>query len=79
MIFVSFLGAGVRQGAVSRRVVWADVPLYRSVIQKVFPCSATLAETALILEPPGSQKNRNESTFAKAALLQNRLFVSSQE
>ena len=35
---------GLQDRVVSRRVVLADVPLYRNFLQKVFPCSASLAE-----------------------------------
>ena len=34
---------GVCESVVSKRVVLADVPLYRNIIQKGFPCSATVA------------------------------------
>ena len=49
----------------------ADVPLYRNFLQKGFRCNATLREENYDFDIPGP-KNRNEGTFAKTALLQDR-------
>ena len=67
-MFCAFLG--VRNRVVSKRVVLADVPLYRNVLPRVFPGSATLAEESyynylIFLDPT----NRNEGISAKTALL----------
>ena len=40
----SNMSSGVRKRVVSKRVVLADVPLYRNFLQKVFPCSTALVE-----------------------------------
>ena len=65
-----------RQGRF-QRVVLADVPLYRNLILKhVFSCSATLAEV-YDFRYSGTPKPER-GTFAKAALLQDRPFVSSR-
>ena len=43
-LFCSWLFRGPCVSGFRRRVVMADVPLYRNVLQRVFPCNATLAE-----------------------------------
>ena len=44
---------GFGKVVVSKSVVLADVPLYQHFLKKTLPCSATLAEGAMIFEMPG--------------------------
>ena len=69
--------SGVRKRVVSKRVVLADAPLYQNVLQKVFPCSATLAEESYDFDIPGTPKPER-GRIRQTALLQNRHSVSPQ-
>ena len=52
---------------VSKRVVLADVPLYRNFLQKVFPAMLPGQKKAMIFDNPGPHKP-DEGTFARTAL-----------
>ena len=63
--------SGLRKRVVSKRVVLAEVPLYRHFLQKIFPYGATLDERKkkpVNFDVPGPQHGV-EGTFAKTALL----------
>ena len=46
----------VLERLVSKRVVLADVPLYRHFLQESYPCSATWQKEAMIFDIPRPQK-----------------------
>ena len=52
---------------------WQRCPCTKNFLQRVFPCSAILAENAMIFDIPGPP-NRNEGTFAKTTLYKAALF-----
>ena len=71
---------GVRKRVISKRVVLADVPVYRNFQKKkqkkTFPPMLPWQKTAMSFDIPG--QTQNEGTFAKTALSQNRSLVSAR-